>query len=289
MKIAGFSFIRNAVKYDYPVVESIRSVLPLCDRFYLAVGNSEDATEDLIRSIGSEKIIVVPTVWDDSLREGGRVLAVETDKAFQAIPPDYDWAFYIQGDEVLHEDGLDVCSAAMLQNLNDPTVQGFVLKYRHFYGSYDYVGSSSSWYRSEVRIVRNDKHVMSWRDAQGFRYRGDKKLHVRVLDAWIHHYGWVKPPEAMQRKQESFNKLWHDDNWVKANVATAEEFDYSNIDALQRFTGTHPRVMQPRIDTMNWTFDFDVTYNKRSMKDRFKDWVESRFGVRPFEYRNYET
>lgn len=289
MKVAGFSFIRNAVKYDYPVVESIRSILPLCDRFYLAVGNSDDGTEELVRSIGSDKIVIIPTIWDDSLREGGRVLAVETDKAFQAIPEEFDWAFYIQGDEVLHEDGIETCRAAMLQYLDVPSIQGFVFRYRHFYGSYDFVGSSGAWYRNEVRIIRNDKRIFSWRDAQGFRMEGDKKLHVRPLDVWIHHYGWVKPPEAMQRKQESFNKLWHDDAWVEQHVAKAEEFDYSSIDALERFTGTHPQVMLPRIKAMNWQFEYDPSFNTQSFKDRCRDWLEKTFGVRPFEYRNYTT
>ena len=48
MKVCGFSFIRNAVKYDYPIVESIRSILPICDKFVVAVGNSEDNTLQLI-------------------------------------------------------------------------------------------------------------------------------------------------------------------------------------------------------------------------------------------------
>ena len=31
MKVVGFTFIRNALTYDYPVLESIQSLLPLCD------------------------------------------------------------------------------------------------------------------------------------------------------------------------------------------------------------------------------------------------------------------
>ena len=103
MKVTGFTFIRNAITYDYPIQEAIQSVLPLCDDFVVAVGNSEDATLDLIQGLGNPKIRVVETVWDDSLRENGAVLAVETNKAYQAIAKDSDWCFYIQGDEVLEE------------------------------------------------------------------------------------------------------------------------------------------------------------------------------------------
>ena len=103
MKVAGFTFIRNAIKYDYPALESIHSILPLCDELVVAVGNSEDGTRAMIENIGSPKIRIIDTVWDDNLREGGKVLAVETDKAFSAVSPDADWSFYIQADEVVHE------------------------------------------------------------------------------------------------------------------------------------------------------------------------------------------
>lgn len=288
MKIAGFSFIRNAVKYDYPIVEAIESVLPLCDKFFLAIGKSEDETEALIKTINSEKLVIIHTEWDDSLRKGGRVLALETDKAFQAIPGEYDWAFYIQGDEVFHEDGATACRAAMQKYLNDASVQGLLFKYRHFYGSYDYVGTSSRWYRKEVRIVRNDKNIFSWKDAQGFRYKGDQKLNVKQVDAYIHHYGWVKQPEAMQQKQLSFNKLWHDDEWVNRNVVKADRFDYSGIDALELFKGTHPSVMKARIERINWKFSFDLSFNRLKLKDKFRNLMEKVFGFRPFEYRNYK-
>lgn len=103
MKIAGFTFVRNAIKFDYPIIEAITSILPICDEVVVAVGNSEDDTLGLIKSINSPKIKIIETIWDDSLREGGRVLAVETDKALAAVSPDVDWCFYIQGDEVVHE------------------------------------------------------------------------------------------------------------------------------------------------------------------------------------------
>ena len=57
----------------------------------------------LIKSIASDKIRIVHSVWDPALRKGGQVLAVETDKAFAHVSPDPDWAFYIQADQVLHE------------------------------------------------------------------------------------------------------------------------------------------------------------------------------------------
>ena len=155
MKVSGFTIIRNAIKYDYPVVEAITSVLPLCDEFVIAVGNSSDETLDLVRQIKSPKIRIIETVWDDSLRVGGRTFALETDKAFKAIAPDSDWAFYIQADEAVHEKYYEVIREAMEKFKNDPGVDGLLFHYKHFYGSYDYVGESWRWYRREIRIVKN--------------------------------------------------------------------------------------------------------------------------------------
>jgi len=86
------------------------------------------------------------------LREGGQVLALETDKAFAQISEDSDWAFYIQGDEVVHEKYLDTIYQGMLQCKEDLNIDGLLFKYLHFYGSFDYVGASSKWYKHEIRV-----------------------------------------------------------------------------------------------------------------------------------------
>jgi glycosyltransferase involved in cell wall biosynthesis len=288
MKVVGFTFVRNAIKFDYPAVESINSLLPLCDEVVVAVGNSEDETLALVQGIGSPKIRIIETIWDDTLREGGRVLAVETDKALAAVPSDADWAIYLQADEVLHEADYPAIRAGMERWKNDKTVDGLLLNYRHFYGSYDYVGDSYRWYRREIRIVRPGIGVYSYRDAQGFRKPDNQKLRVKLLDATVHHYGWVKAPAAMQRKQETFNKLWHSDDWVAQNVVPAAEFDYSQVDSLQRFTGTHPAVLTARIRQQNWQYDHDMARNRYRLKDRLKHWLERATGYRLGEYRNYQ-
>jgi glycosyltransferase involved in cell wall biosynthesis len=287
MKVTGFSFIRNAIIYDYPAVEAIKSVLPICDEFVVAVGNSTDDTLALIQNIDPKKIRIVETVWDDSLREGGRVLAVETDKAFKAIAADSDWAIYIQGDEVIHEKYLPTIKQAMEKHANDANVDGLLLNYLHFYGSYDYVGAASRWYRREIRVVKNNPKIYSYRDAQGFRKGNNEKLNVKLIDAYVYHYGWVKEPAAMQLKQENFNKLWHDDQWMEKNVAKAAAFDYSQVDALARFEGTHPEVMKARIQQKNWHFDHDLSYNNYKFKDKVRFLIEKITGHRIGEYKNY--
>jgi glycosyltransferase involved in cell wall biosynthesis len=315
MKISGFTFVRNAVKYDYPVVEAITSILPLCDEFVVCLGNSDDDTEQLIKSIASDKIKIVPSVWDDSLRKGGQVLAVETNKALDALAPDSDWAFYIQADEVVHEKYLPIIRQAMEQHLDNKKVDCLVLKYLHFYGNYNYVGDSRKWYRREIRVIRaHDKTIRSYRDAQGFRriakvlksvngggqvvdnqqlmqtnyLAPSRKLNGKLIDAYVYHYGWVRNPYKQQAKMRDFNKLWHSDEYVAAVIPQEDLFDYSKINSLRLFDGTHPQVMQERISAMTWDFEFDERKRHFSPKERVLNWIERAIGKRLFEFRNYK-
>lgn len=288
MKVTGFTIIRNAIKYDYPVVEAITSVLPVCDEFLVSVGNSEDGTLDLIKKINSPKIKIMESVWDDKLRDGGKLLSIETNKAFDAIDKSTHWCFYIQSDEVIHEKYLDAIKKGMEQYKDDKSVDGLLFNYTHFYGNYNYVGNSRSWYRNEIRIIRNDKNIRSYKDAQGFRKTDDGKLNVKAIDACVYHYGWVKPPKAQQAKQENFHKMWHDDEWMKKNIAAVDEFDYTKIDSLAPFNGTHPSVMKERIAKLNWDFKYDPTKIDLSLKKKFLKFIETTTGWRPGEYKNYK-
>ncbi len=288
MKVSGFTFVRNGVKFDYPFIESIRSVLPVCDELIVAVGNSDDDTLERIKKINDPKIKIIETVWDDTLREGGMVLADETNKALDAISSDSDWAFYAQADEVFHEKDMEAIRQAMLEYKDDLRIEGLLFQHINFFGSYDYIADSHKWVKDEIRVIRNNKNIRSWKDAMSFR-KGGKVLHVKKIDATIYHYGWVKDPRTQMAKRKEFEKLWHDDEWVEKNIAVADEFDYQNIDVLSEFKGTHPAVMHERIQRANWKFSFDpVKALKVSSRIRFLNFVYRNTGWNIGKFKNYK-
>ena len=286
MKVAGFTIIKNAIKFDFPVVEAITSILPICDEFVVAVGDSEDETLALIESINSPKIKIIHTVWNvkpDS--RDGKVMAEETNKALAAISKDVDWCFYIQSDEVVHEKYLPTIKEGMEACLTDENIDGFLLKYKHFFGSYDFIGASYRWYRREIRIIRNGANIYSYHDAQSFRKDDDKKLNVRLLDAEMFHYGYVREPEKFKEKLNFQGKMHHGDQ-VKQRQ---KSYDFSKeADAVYPFEGTHPVVMEARIERKNWDFNFDyISQNHFKFKDRLKMFVEKWTGHRIGEFKNY--
>lgn len=289
MKISGVSFVRNAIKLGYPVEESLRSLLPVCDEIVVAVGNSEDATLELVKSI-SPKIRIIETIWDDSKRDGGRILAEQTDIALKEATG--DWCLYLQADEVLHEEDYDKIKPQFFKADNDENVEALIFRYKHFYGSYEYIGGGRQWYRREIRAFKNTGNVVSWGDAQGFKKKVDgdfQKLKARQTELRIFHYGWVRPPKAQQLKQEAFQRLYHDDSWLEENVLKNDEFDYNSAYELEVFKGNHPAIMRERIERdREWTSRFD--YKKVKTKPllvKITDEIEKRTGWRIGEYKNF--
>ena len=254
MKIAGFTIIKNAVTNDFPIVEAIRSILPVVDEMIVLIGDSTDNTVALIEAIGDAKIKIHHSVWNKNLRKGGAVLAEETDKAFALIGDEYTWAFYIQGDEVVHEKYHAAIREGCENYAFDTEVQGLLFRYKHFYGTYDYVGDSRKWYAHEIRIIRNNKAISAYRDAQGFRI-GRTKLPVARVDASIYHYGWVKSPTQMRKKLKESSVYWNDDTQMEKIKASPDDYDFSGFDSLEKFTGTHPNVMLDRIGNKNWIIE----------------------------------
>jgi hypothetical protein len=287
MKVSGIIFIRNAEKYDYPVKEAILSVLPLVDEMIVLHGNSDDSTLSILQSIASPKIKIVDSVWDESLREGGRVLAVETQKAMEQVDANSDWIISLQADECLHEADYLAIRKAMENNLSDPSVDGLLFAYTHFYGDYSLVATGRKWYRNEIRIIRKNPEIIPYKDAQGFRFKNGMKLKVKRSNARIHHYSWVKAPDKQQDKQKYFHSLWHNDQWVKEHVGEKDEFDYSKIDVLEVFKGTHPQVYQERIATYTIPSGLKPGIHIKQPHKMLLYWLEKLLRRKIGENKNY--
>jgi hypothetical protein len=285
-RISGVTIVKNAIEFDYPVIECIRSLLPLVDEMIVSIGDGTDETETAVQSIGSSKIKIVHSVWDPHLTTGGTILAAETDKAMRHVSKEADWIFYLQADEVIHENDYPLIFDACNLYLENMKVEGFLFNYIHFYGSFDYFGDSRRWYNREIRIIRNNQGIQSYRDAQGFR-KNNRKLQVKKLDARIFHYGWVRNPNAQTKKLATFYTFWgaHEN---KKDIS-AEMYDYlKNADSLALFQGTHPACMHDRILRKNWDLKFDTNRKNFKCKDHFLYQFEKITGIRPFDYKNYK-
>ncbi|MGD9487944.1 MAG: hypothetical protein AB7W47_07980 [Calditrichaceae bacterium] len=263
MKISGFSFVRNGAKLYYPVVESIKSILPVCNEFVIAVGqgDDDDQTREQIAAIGDPKIKIIDTLWEEKYFKKGVINAMQTDIAQQACRG--DWLFYLQADEVVHEKYLPTIQKRCEELLTVPEVEGLLFRYKHFWGDYNHFHGGHGWYPNEIRIIRNLPDVHSWQSAQSFRHfnpyenprqeSGTSKLRVARVDAEIYHYGWVRPPHLMQNKRKALDSVHWGSNKAQEYYDKAPKyFDYGPLDRLENFNETHPAVMKERITRLDW-------------------------------------
>lgn len=252
MTISGFTFMKNTSKLYYPYIESIKSILPIVDEFIVLMGDndSDDDTLEKINEIGSDKIKIFHSVWDREKYKKTTIFAQQTDEAMSYCQG--DWLFYLQSDEVVHENDLDSIKNACIEYYKNPEVEGLLFKYYHFWGDYNHYQISNGWYKNEIRVIKNHiKDLHSWRDAQSFRIipnfdgidymrkENTRKLNVIELDAHIFHYGWVRPPQIMSAKSNR-------------EMTSENIFDYGALNTVATFKDTHPKIMKNKIASLDW-------------------------------------
>ena len=150
MRVSAFTFIRNGEILGYPFIQSIKSVLPIVDEFVINVGISEDDTLDEIQSIDDSKIRIIQSNWNDNMQDRGYVYGQQ--KMIAQFNCTGDWAFYIEGDEVYHENELDRIRHSMEVHLNHQNVEALVVNFYHFYGNSNSYVNSPGWYLSLIHI-----------------------------------------------------------------------------------------------------------------------------------------
>jgi len=301
MMISGFTMGKNARKLYYPMKQAVMSILPIVDEFIVVLGDSDadDMTRAEIESIGSTKIKIIDTVWDIAKYPLGMEHAHQTDIAKSYC--NGKWLFYLQSDEVIHEDDLPVIRKRCEDLADDTEVEGLLFDYIHFWGDYTHFQNNHCWYRKEIRIVRNRPEIHSWQSAQSFRkipdfdgihYRQKEntyKLKVAEARARVFHYGWVRPPELMNNKIKSFNINHRGVQKVgemEKNDLFKGYFDYGNLSRIPAFKGSHPAVMKEWIGQFNWTEKLRFTGVRKGL---IVSWIEKNllFGTRLGEPRNY--
>jgi hypothetical protein len=309
MTISGFSFVRNGRKLYYPVAESIKSILPIVDEFYIAVGkgDEDDDTREVIEAINDPKVKIIDTIWEEKNFKKGIINAIQTDIAKEKCSG--DWLFYVQADEVVHEKYLDNISIRCDELVDKKEVEGLVFRYKHFWGDYNHYHGGHGWYPNEIRIVRNLPEIHSWQSAQSFRKfeyydnprqpEGHSKLNVAKVNAEIYHYGWVRPPKLMQNKRKALDSVHWGLNRAKDYYDKApKEFDYGPLNILNEFNDSHPEVMKELISKMDWkdSLQFSGKPNKyrephkhEKLFYRLISFIENNFyGGRRFgEFMNY--
>jgi hypothetical protein len=273
MKVSGFTFIKNGQILGYPFLESIQSILSIVDEFIINVGESEDDTLSLIRSIKSTKIRIIKSKWNDNMQDRGYVYGQQ--KMIAQFNCTGDWLFYIEGDELYHENDLSKIKDSMKLYLNNDNIEALVFDFLHFYGNANSFLDSPGWYRSEARVIKSSIRSYApdglfWLVLDGNkrgRYPRAKKVDVQCF-----HYGWIRTEQQMNLKSKKVQQYWGKDSVI---------IDYSKVDQsiIKEFKGTHPEIIVNWLPKSNGIFqaDYKYTLNKKEKRHRKMKRIESIF------------
>lgn len=257
INIFGFTILRNGIKYDYPFKESLKSLAGPAKEVFLALGKSDDGTEKEVSDLDFLKII--PTIWDDNLREGGLILSQQTNLALEGLRSIHKdknaWGIYLQCDEVFHENDYQKIRED-IQHAEENGYDAVSFRYFHFWGNHHEIAINKKWYPNEIRAIKLDTPIESWGDAQSFR----KVKKVFYSNARIFHYGHVREADSYQKKKKDILKFYHSDKKMKKYQKREKRFD--NQTQTLFYFGSHPKVMHER---MNRLGDLKKTSEKENI------------------------
>ena len=275
MKVSAFTFIKNGQILGYPFLQSIQSILPIVDEFVVNVGESEDNTLEMIHSIKDKKIRIIESKWNDGMQDRGYVYGQQ--KMIAQFNCTGDWAFYIEGDEVYHENELEQIKKSMEMHLNDSNVEALVFDFYHFYGNSNSYLDSPGWYRSEARIIKNSLRTYAPDGLFWLVLDSNKKgryPRAKHTGASCYHYGWVRSEEQMNLKSQKVQRYWGKKH---TNV------DYSQIDPmiLKEFKGSHPKIISEWLPKDKGVFKPDPGHKTtlKQKKHRIMIKIEKIFAI----------
>ena len=158
--------------------------------------------------------------------------------------------------------------------------------YFHFYGTPEFVASSPAWYRRECRLIRNT--IRSYApDGQYWlitsNHKKGRNPQAALANAHIYHYGWVRSNEAMQKKLDQVSKFW-------SHGAPTVRYSHFDAQVLQPFTGTHPELVKPWLESSaekSFTIDPHYQLSKRERRHRWLMKLEKAFGF-DFSRKHYK-
>lgn len=289
---SGFSLIRNGERLGYPYKEALLSLAPLVDELVVAHGDSTDNTGaelEALRPLLKCPLKIINSPWDPSSLKGGLELSRQTNIALDACS--HDVCVYIQADEILHEDEYPTFMRDLARFEKDLSVDALAFQWIHFYGNYQTIIESRKWYRREIRAVRRSSGIRSFLDAQGFRIPDGsprwKKPRGAVSLAHYRHYGWVRNPVEMAKKNSEFHTLWHGKDH---NLHTLPSEVYPPLYGMKQYFGQHPLVMQSRVKELKAFDPFfgkKLHFHPKHLLYSLSQFLEDFFDWRPGEFRNF--
>ena len=238
---------------DYPLGESIRQALLLCEEVCLYVALSQDDTVEKAFALrdafpGRVHLFVERAVFDSSWQQRAWEKAYPLSKC--------DWLLLIDADEALHEQDIET-----IQGLTTGPYKMVSFPMLHFFGTPSW--RKTDFYPRHTRLLH--RSVSPW--IRDFRAQGgdccEVMARVGAKETYAHaysgallassnvplyHYGWVRFSLAKMKHHVFGNAFYNDRSRADGNLDDVRgEYSY-NLSALRDtivpFRGSHPLYLR---------------------------------------------
>lgn len=250
--LGGSVFVRNAIKFDYCIRESISSLCEVCDQVVVLDAQSEDGTLDHIRPLKDKYanlMIAQGAEWECHDRYERLSILANQAKSFLNT----DWHFMLQADEVIHEDSYHWIRKAVRNNNG---CESYRVRRINFFGDsdhhfrFDLAQDRKPCSDAVNRLSIRDFDAVS--DAESLGCNPDTNCCDWIDEIQIWHYGYVRDEQLHCDKVIDMQSWFHGpnstpDQRVVEMKNTTGYFDWSKLKErsdLVRRGKEHPKVAQ---------------------------------------------
>lgn len=204
--LGGALFVYNGVKFDYCFEEAIESLMDLCDKVCIVVVKSDDGTEEKVRAMNPNKLIVVDEeLWNAT--HGKYKLSYFSNMAIANL--DTDYVYYGQADECTHPDSFKYIRKAIEEDKDAYMCTRYNL-WRDPFTMLNVEGSRNPCSPQVIRLAKRQYRCVD--DAESIGVPSVSFDYVKEIE--IFHLGFVRYPDVMKKKvrhmQESVFEMDYD-------------------------------------------------------------------------------
>lgn len=188
--LGGSMFIRNAIQFDYCVVEALDSLCAVCDEAVILDCNSTDGTLDLLSDLQKRQPklkVITGGNWECSEKFDRLRILADVAKSYLTT----DWHFMLQADEVIHEASFRTIRKA----IEHPTHRAYMIRRCNLWGDlnhylrYDLPQEHKPVSDEVIRLATID--CTAYGDAEVLQCNPDF-MGREVDNIVIYHYGFVR-------------------------------------------------------------------------------------------------
>lgn len=187
MTLGGSTFVYNGIKQDYCFIETLNCLYDLCDYVAIAYGGT-DGTVKAVEDWASNKLNIIKIWFSEDhwhSKKGREKLSYFSNLAIEALPT--DWNFYLQSDEILHENSFSSVRAAILSNTHAHLVTRYNL-WGSPYTMLNVVQERKPCSTEVIRLAHSQYRCVGDAESLGvMRVSGDYLNDIR-----IYHMGFVR-------------------------------------------------------------------------------------------------